>query len=136
VLDRRVVGNGTVVPQSLWIPSNVTDRTRHVQDAELRLPIFFLNMDGRLGLPLDAAVIGRCDTLSNAQFPAPLGPQVTTHIRIGVSDIFGAVVDYFFLADSVATFSGVVIASSSDKFKSVTKGLSTIPSLFPSLRST
>lgn len=136
MLDRRVVGNGTVVPQSLWIPSNVTDRTRHVQDAELRLPIFFLNMDGRLGLPLDAAVIGRCDTLSNAQFPAPLGPQVTTHIRIGVSDIFGAVVDYFFLADSVATFSGVVIASSSDKFKSVTKGLSTIPSLFPSLRST
>lgn len=135
MLDRRVVGNGTVVPQSLWIPSNVTDRTRHVQDAELQLPIFFLNMDGRLGLPLDAAVIGRCDTLSNAQFPAPLGPQVTTYIRIGVSDIFGGVV-VFFLTDSVATFSGVVIASSSDKFKSVTKGLSTIPSLFPSLRST
>ena len=98
------------------------------------MPIFFLNMDGRLGLPLDAAVIGRCDTLLNGQFPAPLGPQVTTYIRIGVSDIFGVVIILF--TDSVATFSGVVIASSSDKFKSVTKDLSTIPSLFPSLRST
>jgi hypothetical protein len=61
------------------------------------MPIFFMNMDGRLGLPLDAAVIGRCDTLLNAQFPAPLGPQVTTHVRIGVSDIFGAVVFFFLL---------------------------------------
>jgi hypothetical protein len=88
------------------------------------MPIFFLHADGRLGLPLDAAVIGRCDTLLNAQFPAPLGSQTTTHIRIGVSDIFGAVIYSF--TDSVATFSGVVIASSSDKFKSVTKGLSII----------
>jgi hypothetical protein len=99
------------------------------------MPIFFLNMDGRLGLPLDAAVIGRCDTLLNAQFSAPLGPQATTQIRIGVSNISGAVV-YVFFTDSVATFSGVVIASSDDKFKSVMKGLSTIPSLSPSLRNT
>jgi hypothetical protein len=69
-------------------PINVADRIRHIQDAELQLPIFFLHMDGRLGLPLDAAVIGRCDTLLNAQLPASLGPQVTTYIRIGVSDIF------------------------------------------------
>ena len=86
------------------------------------MPIFFLHLDGRLGLPLDSAVVGQCDTLLNAQFPAPLGPQTTTHIRIGVSDIFGAVVYDFY-----RTFSGVVIASSSDKFKSVMKGLSTIP---------
>ena len=83
-----------MVPQDLWIPSNVTDRIRHVQDAELQMPIFFLNMNGRVGLPLEAAVSGRCDTLLNAQFPAPLGSQVTTHIRIGVSDIFDAVL-YF-----------------------------------------
>ncbi|KAI0276558.1 hypothetical protein BGY98DRAFT_984991 [Russula aff. rugulosa BPL654] len=83
VLDRRVVGYGTVVPQSLWIPFAVADRIRHVQDAELQMPIFFLHTDRRLGLPLDAAVIGLCDTLLNAQLPAPVGPQVTTHIRIG-----------------------------------------------------
>ncbi|KAF8502124.1 hypothetical protein F5888DRAFT_1632085 [Russula emetica] len=83
VLDRRVVGHGTVVPQSLWIPFTITDRRRHVQDAELNMPIFFLHVDGRLGLPLDAAVIGRCDTLLNAKIPAPLGPQTTTHIRFG-----------------------------------------------------
>ncbi len=91
MLDRMVVGNGTVVPQILWIPFTGTDRRRHVQDAGLQLPIFFLHTDGRLGLPLDAAVIGRCDTLLNAQFPAPLGPQTTTHIRIGVSKNFGVV---------------------------------------------
>ena len=90
MLDRRVVGYGTVVPQSLWIPFTVADRIRHVQDAELQMPIFFLHTDRRLGLPLDAAVIGLCDTLLNAQLPAPVGPQVTTHIRIGVSDISGA----------------------------------------------
>ncbi|KAF8502126.1 hypothetical protein F5888DRAFT_1669394, partial [Russula emetica] len=84
VLDRRVVGHGTVVPQSLWIPFTLTDRRRPVQDAELNMPIFFLHVDGRLGLPLDAAVIGRCDTLLNAQFPAPLGPpndNAYTHRR-------------------------------------------------------
>jgi hypothetical protein len=97
VLDRRVVGNGTVVPQSLWIPFTITDRRRHVQDAELQKPIFFLHMDGRLGLPLDAAVVGRCDTLLNARVPAPLGPQTTTHIRIGVSNIFAAVEPFFIL---------------------------------------
>jgi hypothetical protein len=95
VLDRRVVGYGTVVPQSLWIPFAVADRIRHVQDAELQMPIFFLHTDRRLGLPLDAAVIGLCDTLLNAQLPAPVGPQVTTHIRIGVSDISGAVVFFY-----------------------------------------
>ena len=134
MFDRRVVGNGTVVPQSLWIPFTITDRRRHVQDAELQMPIFFLHMDGKLGIPLDAAVVGRCDTLLNAQSPAPLGPQTTTHIRIGVSDTFGAVVSSF--TDSVTIFSGVVIATSSDKFKSVKKGFSIIPSLSPSLRST
>ena len=128
------MGNGTVVPQSMWIPSSVTDRVHHIQDAQLHMPIFFLNTNGRLGLPLDAAVTGRCDTLLNGQFPTPLGPQVTTHIRIGVSNIFGVVIILF--TDSIATFSGVVIASSSDKFKSVTKDLSAIISLFPSLRST
>ena len=101
MLDRKAEGNGTVVPQSLWSPSSVDDTIRLVHDAELQMPIFFLDTDGRLGLPLDDAVMGQCDNLLNGQLPAPLGPQKTTHIRIGVSNIFGAVL--YFFTDSVAT---------------------------------
>src|SRR6266403_3891364 len=101
VLDRRVVGTGTVVPQILWVPHTVTDRKHHVRDAELQMPIFFLHTDGRLGLTLEAAVGGRCHTLLNSQFPAPLGPQATTNIRIGVSEHFiSALEDFRLLIDS------------------------------------
>ena len=85
MLDRRVVGTGTVVPQVLWVPHTVTDRKHHVENAKLQMPIFFLHTDGRLGLTLEAAVSGRCHTLLNSQFSAPVGNQTTTHIRIGVS---------------------------------------------------
>ena len=88
VLDRSVQNIGTVIPQVLWIPHTVTDRRQHVQDAELQRPIFFLHTDGRLGLTLEAAVSGRCNTLLNSGCSAPLGPQTTTHIRIGVSEHF------------------------------------------------
>jgi hypothetical protein len=88
VLDRRVMDAGSVVPQTLWTPHTITDRRHHVEEAELQMPIFFLHTDGRLGLPLEAAVAGHCHSLVNAQIPAPLGPQATTHIRIGVSDTF------------------------------------------------
>ncbi len=94
---------GTVVPQTLWIPHSVTDREHYVQNAELQMPIFFLHADWRLGLPLEAAIAGRCHTLLSAQYSAPLGPQTTTHIRIGVSYIFSAAVDFSF-TDSVAIF--------------------------------
>ena len=95
VLDRSILGVGTVVPQILWIPYTVTDRRQHVEEAELQMPIFFLHTDGRLGLSLQAAVGGGCHTLLNSQFSAPLGPQSTTHIRIGVSGHFlNALVDF------------------------------------------
>ena len=93
---------GTVVPQTLWTPHTVTDRRQHVEEAELQLPIFFMHADGRLGLPLEAAVSGRCYSLLNAQYFAPLGRQTTTHIRVGVSDIFSAVVDFPF-TESIST---------------------------------
>jgi len=94
VLDRGVMGIGTVIPQNLWVPNTVTDRRQHVEEAGLQMPIFFLHTDGRLGLTLEAAVGGRCNTLLNFQSSAPLGPQTTTHIRIGVSEpILSALVD-------------------------------------------
>ena len=93
---------GTVVPQTLWTPHTVTDRRQHVEEAPLQMPIFFQHTDGRLGLPLDVAISGRCHTLLNAQHSAPLGPQTTTYIRILVSDIYSAV--NFTFTESITTF--------------------------------
>ncbi|KAH9994013.1 hypothetical protein BJV77DRAFT_331041 [Russula vinacea] len=77
-----VVRSRAVVPQTLWIPHNATDRRNHVEEAPLQMPIFFQHTDGNLGLPLDVAISGRCDSLLNAQHIAPLGPHTTTYIRI------------------------------------------------------
>ncbi|KAI0256033.1 hypothetical protein BJV78DRAFT_1118101, partial [Lactifluus subvellereus] len=74
---------GTVVPQTLWLPHSVTDRRQHVLEAELQMPIFFEGSNGRLGLPLDDALVGRFHNLLRAQQFAPLGNKTTTHIRIG-----------------------------------------------------
>jgi hypothetical protein len=133
-LDRMVVRTGTVVPQKLWTPQTVTDRRQHVEEAPLQMPIFFQHTDGRLGLPLDVAISGRCYTLLNAQHSAPLGPPTTTYIRILVSDIFSAAV--YFTFTPLQRLSGLVMSSSGARFKSVTKRLSGIMSLSRSLRST
>ena len=90
VLDRTFVNRGTMVPQTLWLPQTVPDRRQYVELAELQLPIFFESVNGRLGYPLDDAVRGRFGDLRNGQNFAPL--RTTTHIRIGVSDILGALV--------------------------------------------
>jgi hypothetical protein len=82
VLDRMVVRAGTVVPQTLWAPPTDIDRRQHIEKAPLQMPIFLQHTDGRLGVPLDAAVAGRCHSLINAQSSAPLGPLATTYIRI------------------------------------------------------
>ncbi|KAI9458546.1 hypothetical protein F5148DRAFT_318855 [Russula earlei] len=83
VIDRAVVGYGTVIPQTLWVPHTATDQRQHVVEAELQMPIFFEGVNGRLGLSLEAASTGRCNDLLNAQGHAPLGLKSTTHIRIG-----------------------------------------------------
>ena len=88
VLDRGLVNNGTVVPQTVWAPHTITDKRHHVEEAELQLPIFFQCTDGRLGLTLEAAAAGRCHGLVSAQDFAPLGLKSTTHIRIVVGDGF------------------------------------------------
>ena len=82
------MGYGTVVPQGMWVPHTITDRRHHVAEAELQMPIFFEDANGRLGITLEAAATGRCHGLLNAQCFAPLGNKTTTHIRIVVSDIF------------------------------------------------
>jgi hypothetical protein len=55
------------------------------------MPIFFESLNGSLGVTLDRAASGRGELRYSQQF-APLGNKSSTHIRIGVSDILGAVV--------------------------------------------
>jgi hypothetical protein len=77
---------GTVIPQALWSPDNATDHRNHVTEAILQMPIFFMQKNGIIGLSLDDAINGRCQTLRDARTLAQLGGKTTTHIRIAVRD--------------------------------------------------
>jgi hypothetical protein len=89
VLDRTIASGGPVVPQMMPAPLTVSDIRGHSDLSDLQFPIFFEHVDGRLGLSLEAAVAGRCDTLRNAQEYAQLGAWSTTHICIAVSIFSG-----------------------------------------------
>ncbi|KAH9995586.1 hypothetical protein BJV77DRAFT_961023 [Russula vinacea] len=82
LLDYSIVRMGTVIPQARWSPDNATDYRNHVAAAVLQMPIFFTQKDGILGLSLDDAINGRCQTLRDARMLAQLGGKTTTHIRI------------------------------------------------------
>jgi hypothetical protein len=89
VLDRTIATGGPVVPQVMPAPLTVSDVRGHSDLSELQFPIFFEHVDGKLGLSLEAAATGPCETLRNAQEYAQLGAWSTTHICIAVSAIFG-----------------------------------------------
>ena len=57
---------------------------QYVVNQELQMPIFFTQENGDLGLSLDDAMNGRCQTLRDAQMQAHLGGRTTTHICIKV----------------------------------------------------
>jgi hypothetical protein len=76
---------GTVVPQRRWIPVDEMDVRRHVENAALHLPVFFVNRHGGLGFRLPDILEGYDCDLQNANDFAPLGFKIMTHIRIGVS---------------------------------------------------
>jgi hypothetical protein len=99
------VGAGSVVPQRFWTPNTVIDVRRHLWEAELQLPVFFLHQSGSIGLTVEAAMNGQSYTLVNANYSAPLGisSETTTIIRIGVSVIYSAVVNSSF-TESATTF--------------------------------
>jgi len=73
--------NVQVVRQAIWTPPNQSDWRRYVEQANLRMPIFFQN-NGALGLPLTRAATGDTATLHLANSPAPLGGGHSTQIRI------------------------------------------------------
>ncbi|KAI9440607.1 hypothetical protein H4582DRAFT_1478631 [Lactarius indigo] len=72
----------TVVPQQIWTPPNQSDWRRYVEQAHLRMPVFFVQNNGVIGLPLSRAAVGDTSSLRNADRPAPLGGGHSTQIRI------------------------------------------------------
>ncbi|KAH9036451.1 hypothetical protein EDB85DRAFT_1862120 [Lactarius pseudohatsudake] len=73
---------GTIVPQKRWTPPDDVDIRRHVEDADLQLPIYFVNSNGSIGFPLPDILRGCDRDLHNANSIATLGGRSTTHIRI------------------------------------------------------
>jgi hypothetical protein len=77
------MSGGTVVPQHLWSPLGQDDWRRYVEQADFHMPVFFINANGALGVPLVNAAAGQM-SLRGADQPAPLGDKTTTKILIGV----------------------------------------------------
>ncbi|KAI9440544.1 hypothetical protein H4582DRAFT_1937640 [Lactarius indigo] len=87
LLDYAIKEPGTVVPQTLWIPHHKNDLKQHVEEANLQLPIFFIHGNGSLGLSLEAAALGQCRTLRDANVHAQLGGKNHhTHPNLGYQD--------------------------------------------------
>ncbi len=76
-----------VVPQKIWSPPNQSDWRRYVEQAHLRMPVFFIQNDRAIGLPLPRATVGDKVGLRGADIAAPLGGGHSTQIRIAVSSL-------------------------------------------------
>lgn len=120
---------GTVVPQIMWSLSSIEDRVQFGGEAELQMPVFFEGVDGKLGLSLEAATSGRCDSLVNAKQTAPLGQKSVTNIRITVGCRSSSHFGHKSLTEILFFCSGWVTKSSNVRFKFATKRGSIIPSL-------
>jgi hypothetical protein len=82
-LDYAVRSGGSVVPQQIWFPQGQGDRRRYVDQAQFRMPVFFVNMDGSLGVPVMNAAAGHMQ-LRDADLPPQLVDKTAIKIRIGV----------------------------------------------------
>jgi hypothetical protein len=67
----------------MWFPQGQGDWRCFVEQAQLQLPLFFVNADGTLGVPIVNAAAGQM-CLRGAGEPPPFGDKTTTKIRIGV----------------------------------------------------
>ena len=84
LLDFIPPTHGSVIPQKIWSPPNQSDWRRYVEQATLRMPVFFVQNNGIIGLPLPRAAVGDTASLRRADQPAPLGGGHSTQIRIAV----------------------------------------------------
>jgi len=82
-MDYRIRPGGSVVPQQIWFPQGQGDWRQYAEQAQLQMPLFFVNVDGTLGTPIVNAVAGQIH-LRGANEPPPFGDKSTTKIRIGV----------------------------------------------------
>ncbi|KAI0320881.1 hypothetical protein OF83DRAFT_477898 [Amylostereum chailletii] len=73
------VSVGTVVPQPPPAPTNRGDFQRHVANAPLQMPIYFVHSDGRPGVPLVHAAAGSFPVVTGLDQEAPMGGRTTTH---------------------------------------------------------
>jgi hypothetical protein len=87
LLDYAVRTGGSVVPQQLWSPQGQGDRRRYVDQAQLRLPVFFVNTNGSLGVPVMNAAAGNMQ-LHGVTLPRQLADKTAIKIRIGVRTHF------------------------------------------------
>ena len=84
VLDYHVRTGGSVVPQELWPRAfRQGDRRLYVEHAQFRIPIFFVDINGGLGVPVMNAAAGYMQ-LRDADLPPSLADKTTVKIRIRV----------------------------------------------------
>lgn len=95
VLDYVVRSGGSVVQQQLWTPQGQGDRRRYVDQAQFRMPVFFVDINGGLGVSVMNAFAGHMQ-LRDAHLPPSIIDKTTAKIRIGVCAWFslGCVVPY------------------------------------------
>ena len=83
VLDHAVRTGGSVVPQQLWAPQGQGDQRRYMDQVQFRMPIFIVNMNRGLGIPVMNAAAGHMQ-LRDAYLPLSLMHKTTINIGIGV----------------------------------------------------
>jgi hypothetical protein len=87
LLDFAVRSGGSVVPQQLWSPQVQGDRHRYVDQMQSRLPVFFVNANGNLGVPVMNAAAGDMQ-LRGGHVPPQLADKRTVKLRINVCTRF------------------------------------------------
>ena len=83
LLDYAVRSGGSIVRQQLLSPQSLGDRRRYVEQTRLRMPVFFVNANGGLGVPVSSAAIGEVQ-LHSTVLPPQLTDRFILKIRIGV----------------------------------------------------
>jgi hypothetical protein len=120
LLDYAIENGGSVVPQQLWAPQGQGDWRRYVEQAVLHLPVFFVNTDGSLGVPVSYAAAGQM-SLQNAKEPPPLGEKTTTKIRISVCSLY-AVDARFYHSPLLSQWPGYVTSEQQVQLRDQTPG--------------
>jgi hypothetical protein len=87
LLDYDLSSYGSVVPQELWTPQRPNELIRYVRNAQIRVPVFFVNMDGSMGVPIKNASMGLMQ-LHDGQLPQPFSKSSELTVRIAVRTLF------------------------------------------------